>query len=722
MNEEIGTITTISPEDPATEAPAPRLYRDRVLTLRRLRGAMRKRRGTGIPSGLAEIVRWQIPEIFEPESGEIFEILEREIEEAERRLESAGIDPESIRIDGEEGSSQLTSRERRQLVDVAALLGWAAEAAASHALSMRQRGGDPTDVAARIQVLGDRSVAIARLAGDRRQLALSLVIRAGLNRVVRRSAEQTEEDYRESIDHLRHRYEQEPESIADLCWGYVRYAGYALGVGEAEVLEECIGQVEGLLEGADPVVSAPFDRIVHRTRAILAQRRMDQAIALREIRSSLRLSNPESDPVVHAQILHTLGSIYFDLEHFEEALQSYLESIEVLEEYGLAIDGQWVYYSACTTYVKLGEIEAGHDLLDRLADQVGCPSTIEETRNLDGPVSPLFINIWASRAEACLVDRDLDRAEEILDWVIPGLRAIDAPYNEAISCLHAASVRSKQGRPQEACRYLERAVAISGQNSPRSRLRFRLSLAEALVESGRLDEARVHIEQIAPMLEELGEQGSPRVRLLRTRSLLCERTGDPTAALRYERQASEAERELARIDRDRSVRFGRIVAETHLLEHSIEQERDQKHQLERALAGAVVELGAKKEIIEKVVAALQEEASRRREGSGREQSSPGRDPIASILVALRNDGGHPSPLAFLGPAADEFIDRLRLTHPELSVSQQRFCALLRFGLDTSEICSILDIGVDAVKGRRKRLRRVLGLRREESLEGVIAGM
>lgn len=63
----------------------------------------------------------------------------------------------------------------------------------------------------------------------------------------------------------------------------------------------------------------------------------------------------------------------------------------------------------------------------------------------------------------------------------------------------------------------------------------------------------------------------------------------------------------------------------------------------------------------------------------------------------------------------QFIDKLSRLHPDLSKNEQRLASLLRIGLSTKEIASVIDSNPKTVNMARYRLRKRLNLETDESL-------
>ena len=685
----------------------PTTYRDRILTARRLRRLLKGQRGAALPTGLALLLLHRLPEIAGRDAGEILIILEQRANTITDLLEQDGIDLFAYRASDD--PPHLTVRERLNIANLAALYCWSTEAA--RVLAAARTG--ITDSRDRLREQSKeairRSLVLARLVEDRRQEVVTLMTKAEVLMVTTEDPEEISDLQNEAKRLIVEEATPDDHDGNDLLlWIRTRITLRSFSNGENEKAAEGVDRIEEMLEERDLPSANRVRPILHRVRAEIAMRQGNHRLALVETRTAVALSRPDIDPIRHCQLLQTLGRLYTQMEHRDQGLRYYLDAIEILEEQQLVPEGFWLYLSAASTYEALGDTEAGHAMLDRLAEQL-------HFKKGEAPdeVSHIAVNFRTSRARILLGEGEYDRALALLEPAIDDFRAIGSPYNVAITAHLAAKGERGRGNHDMACRYLERAVAVSQRSSHVHRIRFRLALARALVDNDRCDDAATMIEGVASIIEKEGRQ---YIFLLRIRSALCERTGDLTKALRFEREATERERNFIAIDRERSARFGRIVAETHLLEQSVEKERDHRQRLEHALANAVVELGAKKEMIEKVVEALRKESASRRVGEEGITASR----FYTILASLRADEEPTSTLSFLGPAADEFLTRLRIVHPQLTTSQQRFCSLLRFGLSATEIYTILGIGVEGLKSRRKRLRKALGVAKGESLDRMIA--
>jgi DNA-binding CsgD family transcriptional regulator/ligand-binding sensor domain-containing protein len=70
-------------------------------------------------------------------------------------------------------------------------------------------------------------------------------------------------------------------------------------------------------------------------------------------------------------------------------------------------------------------------------------------------------------------------------------------------------------------------------------------------------------------------------------------------------------------------------------------------------------------------------------------------------------------------ADKDFLDKIKLAHPDLTPNDLRFCAYLRLNLSSKEIAPLLNISTKSVETKRYRLRKKLGLEHDSGLVNYI---
>ncbi|MEW4923692.1 triple tyrosine motif-containing protein [Algibacter sp. 2305UL17-15] len=70
-------------------------------------------------------------------------------------------------------------------------------------------------------------------------------------------------------------------------------------------------------------------------------------------------------------------------------------------------------------------------------------------------------------------------------------------------------------------------------------------------------------------------------------------------------------------------------------------------------------------------------------------------------------------------ADKDFLEKIKLSHPDLTPNDLRFCAYLRLNLSSKEMAPLLNISVKSVETKRYRLRKKLGLEHDSGLVDYI---
>ncbi|TYA74153.1 hypothetical protein FUA24_12490 [Seonamhaeicola marinus] len=71
---------------------------------------------------------------------------------------------------------------------------------------------------------------------------------------------------------------------------------------------------------------------------------------------------------------------------------------------------------------------------------------------------------------------------------------------------------------------------------------------------------------------------------------------------------------------------------------------------------------------------------------------------------------------------DEFYTKLKEKHPDLSITERKHCALIKLKFGTKEMARILNIVPHSIHISRSRIRKKIGLQRNDSLEDYIANL
>ncbi len=136
----------------------------------------------------------------------------------------------------------------------------------------------------------------------------------------------------------------------------------------------------------------------------------------------------------------------------------------------------------------------------------------------------------------------------------------------------------------------------------------------------------------------------------------------------------------------------------------------------RELATKMMFLNQKNELIEKIISQLKEL-----------QQSPDIDfnEVNALVNELRSDSPQGNWKEFEAQFVQVypgFYKRLYQRYPDLSSHEQRIAAFLRMNLNTKEIAAITGRSTKSIEVTRSRLRKKLGLNREENLNSFLASI
>ena len=69
-----------------------------------------------------------------------------------------------------------------------------------------------------------------------------------------------------------------------------------------------------------------------------------------------------------------------------------------------------------------------------------------------------------------------------------------------------------------------------------------------------------------------------------------------------------------------------------------------------------------------------------------------------------------------------FDEKIRTLYPTLTKSEREVCALMRMNLSLKEVMTIRNVSLASIKSTRYRIRKKMGLKREQELEQVISAL
>ncbi|HVZ38831.1 MAG TPA: hypothetical protein VHI13_06115 [Candidatus Kapabacteria bacterium] len=664
------------------EPPPP--HNNTLLTAQRLRERVREARGGFAPDHVARWLHHRDPALLESDADELAEILAGLAESARARLADAG-----VRMPADEGAPlpRLSRREREYVGNLAALL-----AALCTALSAGGRQAEALEA-------GREGVAWCLVARDERQQSILWITLASAHLALG-SLEEEERAADNAVAAAR--ASREPIAIVAALENLASLLIVRWRLEDAESrCDEALALVRGGL--GDEERSRYYARLLmHKGRIGMNRTNYSQSITL--LREALRWADETTDPDDRAAILAHLGSVYLRLEHYRQSVECQQQVVRIGHEVGSDTICGWGYFRLAEAHFHLNELEETGEALDR-ADEC-----------IAGRLPGLATMIGAKRAQLYATtgefEAGLERCRELLGTTT------DKPDGELHMFLHTiiAEIEVKRGNPLEAETHYRLAVGIAEREFPQRTPTLKVNLAEVLYTLGRRDEVTGLVSQTA---ESPALNDTEHVKVLRLQALLAEEAGELRTVIALEREASLLERTLLERRAEQSLRNARIVAETDLLEREAETERERRHRVERELADTRVELSDRNRLVETVEQRLQRAVADATGPRERSVIKTLQDTVASIREAHQPLDVS---LHYLSSIDNDFFSRLRSRFPALTPKQERLCGLLRAGLASREIGTLLALEPEGLKAQRKRLRKRLGMGPDESLEKFLAGI
>lgn len=317
-------------------------------------------------------------------------------------------------------------------------------------------------------------------------------------------------------------------------------------------------------------------------------------------------------------------------------------------------------------------------------------------------------------AEAHRVKGDLPGAESLLREALS--KEFGASKRAGL-WTSLANVTLDRGNLSVAAECLEEAMDIIG---PRRRNQ---ELSTVLITRARLlEKAGMPIKAIETLKEVLeNDKGfiNARMEALERLAGLYESVGDTGSALNHFRQYHTMAVAKKQANADSRLTAMRTSFETTTLHKELKSARQEADHLRAKVNRQALDLVALQKLHDDTQQELRDAISR----LNREQQEQPEtvEHLRSVLARLDTQEKVDDRVLDLMRGVDEqFYVRLRKRFPTLTPNQERFCALIRTGLSSSEIAKVLHISNETVMTQRKRLRRRMELTPNDNLEKVVA--
>ncbi|MEP7218055.1 MAG: hypothetical protein ABI876_04020 [Bacteroidota bacterium] len=663
-------------------AESTKTSRQMLLRAQEIRELIRDARGASVPDYVARALRNRYMEPFEEDAEEVAELLGELIDTALRRAEENGIEP----LYNKNGQPpKLPKRERESVANLAMLM-----ATRSAALLFAGRREDALAVAL-------EGLAWGRTAQDHARMSLGWMAVYAIYERLGRWDEQRGAIIR-SLEEAR--ASGDVTLIVDTMLPLISYLIEATELDEAEQLNQ---EVQSILQNDLPEEERHPDYAVSLSHAArIARYRGRAAESLRGFREALRWADGALFPLTRSSLLSHLGSAYVQMEQYRQCIECQRELVELADTIGVDKIRSWAYLNLVEAHQRLQEYDQAMELLD-----------VAERYASGGSWDHILL-IMLRRAEILI---SAGRPEEA---AVLCRNIIESPHatlraRRLYSALHTlGEIEESCARYEIAEKLYRQAITVVTHEIPHKFLTVHFSLARTLHAMERYDEA-VAILDSFPTSGDCAPTYAAK--MLRLRAAIAEVQEDLRTVIDCERRAVTIEQEVLERKSEQSLRNARIMLETDLLEREAELERERRRRLERELANAVVALGDRTRQAEVVEERLRLVLARSTSNSERVVTAALHDALLSLRPGKRR---RESVHHYLSKVDEDFQQRLRQRYPGITRKQERLCGLLRAGLDSREIGSLLSLQPEGLKALRKRLRKALGIGQEELLERFLA--
>lgn len=374
------------------------------------------------------------------------------------------------------------------------------------------------------------------------------------------------------------------------------------------------------------------------------------------------------DPMFHAQLQGSFGSIHLLLGQTERAMEYARKSREA--------------------FASMGYLFEEADLLTQIAILHGRQGEFEDARAAYGRAFDLF-------------------SASGYEYLIP---LYSAGYGEILAAM---------GNLDEALSITREALGvIASLDSKRQYGHALRSLAVMLFQRGDMEGAREAVETALDIFVHAQDRRG-ELHALRFLAEVCEGVGDMADALRYFKRFDEVREglqegvTLMRVEQER-VReaLGRAERERNDLRRETDRLRLEMEAKGRELTAIAVELARRNDDLQDLRKTLETDG---------ENANELASALRRFLDRRRGDEGWRAFERSFDSVHGGFIRDLVALCPALTPTEIRVCTLLRLNLSTKEIASILNLSPHTVETHRRSIRRRMGLAATDNLVSYLAG-
>ena len=251
-----------------------------------------------------------------------------------------------------------------------------------------------------------------------------------------------------------------------------------------------------------------------------------------------------------------------------------------------------------------------------------------------------------------------------------------------------------------------------------ARLEIRYLLAYNLFQQNRIEEASAMLDKIIAAEQTIGKDSYPIAAIYSLKGEILAAEGKYGEALECTRKGGELALQVERIKAREGLHKATILSEVELSRTESLHRQEQQQQAEQSLTTTLIAFEGQRNLLNKVEQQLQKTLSFLEEAQVNEVMYVLKDTLSELQESEVDKDQHP--LAYLQSIDQDFFVRLRAMFPNITRKQERLCGLIRAGLTSKEISSILNLTYEGMRAQRKRLRKRLQLDPADNLERIIS--
>ncbi len=437
-------------------------------------------------------------------------------------------------------------------------------------------------------------------------------------------------------------------------------------------------------------------------------------------------------PAVRRKQLFTLYNhicgIYGHLGDFTTALTYAQRVAELIDEKDLvAVAKNYDQFAAL--HGNLGDLDAAVEYGRKAWDVMAAFNNPYDKGVIAGNLGHIYLALFREDGSQNTLAEAIDYARQALD----NFRAAGAPNRELVAMLSLGWIYLDAGNFAQAIRQLRPAIELAeklGKHNTFARACFGMARACRLL--GRLPEAEAYLRRGEDIVAEMRQDAlESRLDLLLEKYQLYKQRGDVKNALichesytaLYQEKLNAEQRKFAaemkvRFDVERAQRERAIAQKDKELFKQQSRQLQQEVELKTkriTLTGLL--LGQRNEILTKIK---------------REALANAKNPSA-VHECLQNIAGLVSEHLDSAEAWEtfnaefellhhDFISKLSRRYPLLTGVELKLCALITINLSSKEIARLLCISSRSIETYRYRIRKKLGLSRQDNLTALLAAL